>query len=150
MLGSHKSGENAPNDGSGASLKPERAPHDSIRPLSILLTNLLLSGRTGTEVATLELAQALRKRGHGAAIFSPTLGLTALEARSVGIPVTDRIEKVGIVPDVIHGNHNLPLAMAMLLFPRTPAVFICHDSQSPFVGAGCCRRPSSLPRKPYD
>lgn len=97
----------------------------------VLLTNVILSGRSGTEVATVELAQALRRRGHRAAIFSPTLGPLAHSARTLGIAVTNRIDTVGFTPDVIHGSHNAALALAMVRFPHTPAVFICHDSASP-------------------
>lgn len=100
--------------------------------ISVLFTNIIFSERTGTEVATLELAQALRGLGHRVAVFSPTLGETAVQARMLGVPVTSRIETIGFVPDVIHGHHNVALAIAMIRFPDTPAVFVCHDTANPF------------------
>jgi len=66
--------------------------------LSILITNIILSGRSGTEVATVELAYALKSRGHRVAIFSPMLGATARIARTLGIPVTNQIGKSVLCP----------------------------------------------------
>ncbi|WP_410211133.1 glycosyltransferase [Aquirhabdus sp.] len=100
--------------------------------LSILITNIILSGRSGTEVATVELAYALKSKGHRVAIFSPMLGATARIARTLGIPVTNQIGKIGFVPDIIHGHHNVALIAALIRFPKTPAIFVCHDSVSPY------------------
>ncbi len=100
--------------------------------LSILITNIILSGRSGTEVATVELAYALKSKGHRVAIFSPMLGATARIARTLGIPVTNQIGKIGFVPDIIHGHHNVALTAALIRFPQTPAIFVCHDSVSPY------------------
>ncbi len=103
--------------------------------LSVLFTNIIFSERTGTEVATLELAYALRARGHRVAIFSPTLGPTAQRARSLGIPVTNSIETIGFKPDIIHGHHNTALTVALIRFPQTPALFVCHDTMHIFDSA---------------
>ena len=100
--------------------------------ISILFTNIVFSERTGTEVATLELAYALRARGHRVAIFSPMLGPTAQRARALGIPVTNNIETIGFKPDVIHGHHNTALTVALIRFPHTPALFVCHDTMHVF------------------
>ncbi len=107
---------------------------------SILFTNIVFSERTGTEVATLELASAMRARGHRVAIYSPTLGSTATRARMQGIAVTSRIESIGYVPDVIHGSHNVVLALAMVRFPTAPALFTCHDTASVFDEPLLCPR----------
>ncbi len=102
---------------------------------SILMTNLILSGRSGTEVATVELAYALKGRGHRVAIYSPSLGPTAHQARVLGIPVTNKIESIGFIPDIIHGHHNTALTVALIRFPKTPAIFVCHDSSTPYDAA---------------
>ncbi len=107
---------------------------------SILFTNIVFSERTGTEVATLELAIAMRARGHHVAIYSPTLGATATRARMLGIAVTSRIESIGYLPDIIHGSHNVVLALAMVRFPTVPALFTCHDSASLFDEPLLCAR----------
>jgi hypothetical protein len=42
------------------------------------------------------------------------------------VPVVDDLSAVGVVPDVIHGQHHLDAMCAMLHFPQVPAVFMCH------------------------
>jgi hypothetical protein len=91
-----------------------------------------MAERTGTEMATFELALALYQRGHRVMVYSPSLGRLAMELAARGIPVVDDVSQIGIVPDIIHGNHNVALATAMLRFSKTPAVFVCHDVINPF------------------
>jgi hypothetical protein len=55
-----------------------------------------------------------------------------MELRARGIPVFDDISEIGMVPDIIHGNHNVALATAMMRFRNVPCIFVCHDSISPF------------------
>lgn len=98
------------------------------RAPSILLTNIALRNRTGTELMTAELAFALARRGHRVAIYSPRLGALAREVMGHGVPVTDQIETLGFIPDIIHGHHNTALAVAMVRFPASRALFVCHDS----------------------
>lgn len=100
--------------------------------MQILFTNVIFSERTGTEVATLELARAMRERGHFVAIYSPTIGGLAHEARASGIPVTDKIRNIGFTPDIIHGHHNISLTIALTAIRHAPAIFVCHDSSSMF------------------
>jgi len=100
--------------------------------LSILITNIVMSERTGTETATFELAMALYKKGHRVIVYSPSLGRLAMELCARGVPVVDDVSKISFVPDIIHGNHNVALATAMIRFRTVPAVFICHDTISPF------------------
>jgi len=66
-------------------------------PLSILMTNICLTRRSGTEIATRDLAIALRRLGHRVAIYSPTLGPFALDVMARGIPVTDRIDDLAVI-----------------------------------------------------
>ncbi len=113
------------------------------KKLRILLTNICLRDRSGTEMMTADLALALHRRGHEVAIYSPRLGLLAHQLRGLGVPVTDHIEQIGFEADIIHGHHNVVLAVAMVRFPQTPAIFVCHDTSmvydapllSPRVGA---------------
>ncbi|WP_156429653.1 glycosyltransferase [Burkholderia sp. TSV86] len=104
----------------------------SSRKNTILFTNIILSGRTGTEIYTFELARAMLMRGHRVAIYSLTLGDLAHQARAHGIPVTDRITDINFTPNIIHGHHNVTSAIAMIRFPATPAIFVCHDSSQIF------------------
>jgi hypothetical protein len=95
---------------------------------SILITNIALRNRTGTEVMTAELAVALLARGHRVAIYAPRLGALAESVMARGVPVTNRIGTIGFEPDIIHGHHNTALAVAMVRFAACPAIFVCHDS----------------------
>lgn len=97
----------------------------------ILITNIRLDGRTGTELITLEVALKLHEKGFKVAIYSPVLGQSALALRRLGIPVADRIADLrGFSPDLIHGHHNTPLITALLAFPGVPAIGFCHDPDS--------------------
>jgi hypothetical protein len=98
------------------------------RLFSVLVTNITLRNRTGTELMTVELARGLLARGHRVAVYSPRLGPLATKLRGFGVPVTDQISKVAFCPDVIHGHHNTALAVAMARFQSAPAIFVCHDS----------------------
>jgi glycosyltransferase involved in cell wall biosynthesis len=95
--------------------------------LGILLTNLTLAGRSGTEIVTRDLAIALLRAGHRPMVYSPTLGPIAEEIRRASIPVTDDILTIRETPDVIHGHHVIQTAIAAARYPNTPAIFVCHD-----------------------
>jgi hypothetical protein len=96
-------------------------------PLRILITNVALNSRTGTETGVRDLAIELKKTGHEPLVFSPRLGDIAREIGSCNITVTDRLGSLRRKPDVIHGNHRAPVLRALLRFPSVPAVFVCHD-----------------------
>ena len=95
--------------------------------MRILLTNITLAGRTGTEIVTRDLALGLAALGHDPVVFSPKLGPIAEEIAQGGVRVVDRLEDVLDAPDVIHGHHMVETTLATLRFPATPAIFVCHD-----------------------
>jgi glycosyltransferase involved in cell wall biosynthesis len=107
----------------GRSVLPTTDP----KSLSILLTNITLATRSGTETVTRDLAIALLRAGHRPMVYSPRLGPIAEEIRRVSIPVTDDILSIRDTPDVIHGHHVIQTAVAATRFPNTPAIFVCHD-----------------------
>ncbi|WP_181016176.1 hypothetical protein [Pseudanabaena sp. BC1403] len=86
-----------------------------------------MSSRSGTEIVTAELADELRIRGHEIVIYSLSCGKLAESLRFRGIVVVDKIHDVPFIPDVIHGHHNVTLAIALTHFPNTPSIFVCHD-----------------------
>jgi hypothetical protein len=94
--------------------------------LRILLTNLLLLNRTGTEIVTRDLAFALAERGHQIQVFSPVLGAIADELRTGGVEVTDRPDAL-TPPDIIHGQHNTALMTVLARFPGVPAIMYVHS-----------------------
>jgi hypothetical protein len=95
--------------------------------LKILIVNATLATLTGTETYVKDLALGLLQKGHSPVVYSPHLGPIAEELRQATVPVVDNLNDIGIVPDVIHGNHNTELVSALLQFPSTPGIFICHS-----------------------
>ena len=99
--------------------------------MKILITNVQLDQRTGTEIVTRDLDAELRRRGHNVCVYTPRPGGIATEIGDAGGFVVDNIADVPFTPDVIHGHHHVPTVEAMVRFPSTPAIFVCHDRFSP-------------------
>lgn len=100
------------------------------RPLRILLTNITLATRTGTELWIKEAALGLLRRGHSPMVYTPDPGVIAEEIRAATVPVVDDLSRLGVPPDVIHGHHHQPTMAALLQFPGVPALFVSHDWSS--------------------
>jgi len=94
--------------------------------LTVLLTNVWLDQRGGTEAVIRDIALGLLRRGHRPIVYSPHLGEPAEEIRRRGVAVVADLAQVGEAPDVIHGQHFIQTAEAILHFPRTPAIQMCH------------------------
>jgi UDP-3-O-[3-hydroxymyristoyl] glucosamine N-acyltransferase len=95
--------------------------------MKILLTNVTLASRTGTEVVTRDLALGLVRARHRVCVFSPLLGPVADEITASGVPVVNRLEDVPFRPDIIHGHHHVETTLASVHFRNVPAIFVCHD-----------------------
>lgn len=94
--------------------------------MRVLLTNNTLSWVAGSELYLLDVATALRDRGHQPVCFSTLLGPVAARLRKATIPVVDDLGDLAEPPDVIHGQHHLETMTALLRFPGVPAVYVCH------------------------
>ncbi|HEV3037708.1 MAG TPA: hypothetical protein VHA33_07985 [Candidatus Angelobacter sp.] len=97
--------------------------------MKILITNADLDIYAGTQVVVRDLALELRRQGHEPMAYSPRLGEVAAELRSRGIEVTNSLDHLSCVPDVIHGHHHRLVIEALLRFPAVPAVFACHAAR---------------------
>jgi hypothetical protein len=95
--------------------------------MRVLITNITLAGRTGTETYVRDLATALLKRGHNPVVYTPNPGEIADEIRAQTVPVVDRLDRIGQPPDIIHGHHTPTTMSALLQFQESPAIFFCHD-----------------------
>lgn len=106
--------------------------------MRILIANVCIGGRTGSEVHTKDLALALQRRGHTCAIFVKRLreDLDVISLRAAGVVVTNSLKEIGWVPEVIHGHHLYQTVQACIAFPRTPAIQICHDATNRHDRAG--------------
>jgi hypothetical protein len=100
------------------------------QPLRILLTNITLATRTGTELWIKEAALGLLRRGHAPMVFTSEPGEIADEIRAATVPVVHDLARLGVRPDLIHGHHHQPTMAALLHFPGVPAVFVAHDWMS--------------------
>lgn len=101
------------------------------RPLRILLTNNTLGPRSGTELYVRDLALELARLGHFPVAYSPRLGDVAEELRAATIPVIDDLNNLSRPPDIIHGQHHHETLTALLHFPFTPAIQVCHGWAPP-------------------
>ena len=61
-------------------------------------------------------------------IYAPIVGAVADQVRAQGLPVFTDIREVKPIPDIIHGQHHAETLTALLRFPDTPAIFVCHDA----------------------
>ena len=95
--------------------------------LKVLIANATLATLTGTETYVRDLALGLLRKGHCPIVYAPELGQIADELRRATVAVVDNLDRVGLVPDVIHGNHNTELITSLLHFENVPAVFYCHS-----------------------
>ncbi|HMC12259.1 MAG TPA: glycosyltransferase, partial [Pirellulaceae bacterium] len=95
--------------------------------LRVLLTNCAICGPSGTEMYIFDVALRLLARGHRPLVYSPVLGPLAQRLSTATISVVNDLALIPDVPDVIHGQHSLETLQALLHFPRTPAIYVCHD-----------------------
>src|ERR1044071_586456 len=98
-----------------------------MKALKVLITNHALRERTGTEVYAVELARGLLNAGHSPVLYSPRPGPLAELVRRETVPVVEDLERLNVTPDIIHGQHADETATALLRFPSTPALYVCHD-----------------------
>ena len=106
--------------------------------MRVLLANGRLGFRSGSEVHTRDLALALHGRGHDVSVFVGVLREDddVRTLRSAGVLVTDDLDALSAIPDVIQG-HQLPeTTLACLRFPRSPALQVCHDATNGRDAAG--------------
>lgn len=99
---------------------------------TILITNIGLLHRSGTEVVVEQLADGLRRRGHRPIMFAPYLGPLAESMRARGFLVIDRPDGLLTRPDVIHAHHTGPAMAALAAYPGVPALFVSHDASALF------------------
>jgi len=94
--------------------------------LVILLTNIWLANRYGSEIVVRDIASGLLRRGHRPIVYSPELGEMAAELASKGIVVIDDLRNLVEPPDLIHAHHSIPCGEALIRFPDVPAIYVCH------------------------
>src|SRR5262245_39504902 len=96
-------------------------------PMRVLITNLSLSARSGTEMHVRDLALELLRCGHSPTVYSPLVGVVADELRACGIHIISDLADEREPPHVIHGHHLIETMTAVGRFPGVPGIFVCHD-----------------------
>jgi hypothetical protein len=102
-----------------------------ITHMRVLFTIQILEGPAGASLYVRDCAIELLRQGHQPVVFSTRLGRLAEDIRGLTIPVIDRLEKLTSKPDIIHGNAPVETVAALLHFPDTPAIFVCHAWDNP-------------------
>ncbi len=95
--------------------------------MRILITNVQLDHRTGTEIVVRDLESGLSPAAIRCASTRRPVESSATRSPRRGGMVVDALDRVPFVPDVIHTHHNGPATDAALHFPSTPLVFVCHS-----------------------
>lgn len=99
--------------------------------MKVLFTNKVLHHAAGTQVIVRDLAIALHRKGWQVAVFTNEAGRFAEEITRHGIIVTEQLQAIPFVPDVIHAHHYKPALEAINYFPETPAISFIHDRLAP-------------------
>src|SRR5438477_5560437 len=95
----------------------------------ILLINLWMMTRTGTEVVTHDYALSLARRGWRVAVYAPRLGALAQTLEGAA-QVTSDLASIEGEPDIVVGAHHTVMAPALVRFSAAPGLQICHDMLS--------------------
>ena len=95
--------------------------------LRVLITNLRLDSRTGSEIVTRNLAEALIAAGHRPVVYRRGSAPSPRVSRARSVPVVEDVAALGGAFDVIHVHHLPTAAAALARFPDVPAVFVSHD-----------------------
>jgi len=94
--------------------------------MRVLIAGHSLSEIGGVQRYERDLAAWLLARGHSPVVYGTDLGDAARELARLTIPVTDDLRSVAAPIDVIHGDSPVETMAALLHFPSTPALFVCH------------------------
>ncbi len=98
--------------------------------MRVLIAGHSLSEIGGVQNYERDLASWLLAHGHSPVVYATELGQAARRLDALTIPVTDDLGTVTAPVDVIHGDSALETMAALLHFPNTPAVFVCHGWES--------------------
>ena len=85
-----------------------------MKPLRVLLTNHNLGQLGGTELYIRDVAIGLQAIGHTPFVFSMNQGIVADQLRRASIVVLDDLSHLPQPPDIIHAQHSLEAAVALL------------------------------------
>lgn len=96
--------------------------------MKILYCNLSMTGRSGTEIVTIDTVLGLHRRGVNVCVYAAILGDSQRALADHGILVTSDLDQIPWRPDLVHANHLAESLEAAARFPDTPQVHLCHDA----------------------
>src|SRR4029453_5226790 len=118
---------------------------DGMSGLRVLITNVALAERTGSEMYVHDLSLALAARGHTPLVYTPQPGPLAADLAKRGVEVRGSLADFSAPPDIVPGQHTVPTISTLPPFPgapaRTPVV-------SNWVGLSRFTPPPPLPAPP--
>ena len=94
--------------------------------MRVLIAGLGFDEIGGVQTYERDLAFWLLDHGHAPIVYATKLGDGARDLVKRTIPVVDDLNRVAAPIDVIHGDGATATMTALLHFPQTPAVFVCH------------------------
>jgi hypothetical protein len=94
--------------------------------MRVLIAGHSLGVTGGVQRYEYELASWLLSRGHSPVVFATELGDAARRFDALTIPVVDDLRTITAPVDIIHGDSAVETMAALLHFPGTPAIFVCH------------------------
>jgi hypothetical protein len=94
--------------------------------MRVLIAGHSLGTIGGVQRYEYELASWLLARGHSPVVFATELGDAARRFDALTIPVVDDLRTITAPVDIIHGDSAVETMAALLHFPDTPAIFVCH------------------------
>jgi hypothetical protein len=98
--------------------------------MRVLIAGLGFDEIGGVQTYERDLASWLLDQGHAPIVYATKLGDGAHDFIKRTIPVVDDLNRVAAPIDVIHGDSAKAAMTALLHFPQTPAVFVCHGWSS--------------------
>src|SRR5436190_19923833 len=94
--------------------------------MRVLIAGHSLADVGGVQTYERDLAAWLLANGPSLVVYATELGEAAAQFTARTIPVTDDLRTVTGPIDVIHGDSAIETMTALLHFPETPALFVCH------------------------
>jgi hypothetical protein len=94
--------------------------------MRVLIASHSLGEIGGVQRYERDLASWLLSRGHSPVIYATELGDAARQIDALTIPAVDDLRTITAPVDIIHGDSAVETMAALLHFPGTPAIFVCH------------------------
>jgi len=94
--------------------------------MRVLIAGHSFSETGGVQRYERDLASWLLACGHSPVIYATKIGDAARQLDAMTIPIIDDLRLISGPVDIIHGDSAVETMAALLHFPNTPAIFVCH------------------------